>query len=102
MIIQLSPQRSDDQQPVLSRLGDVLVINGEPFDFSDLNEGDLLPAEAVASDWIVGGVERKDGAVRVTVLLPHGKNAPADTLFPEPIANPPDGLVFLPPRELQP
>lgn len=95
MKINLSPQRRDDSLTV-SRLGDVLTINGTPYDFSDLAEGDLLPREATDSPFIVSDVTRIGGQLELTLLLPHGANASEAARFPAPILNPPDGLVELP------
>ena len=96
MIINLSPQRRDDAQPIVSVQGDTITINGEAFDFSQIGEGDTLPREAVDSEWIAGPVERKDGQIELTLILPHGYPAPEETKFPQPI-NAGDGPVQLPP-----
>lgn len=96
MKINLSPQRRDDQY-TLTKLGDTLTLNGETFDFSDVQEGDVLPAEAIDSVYFAGDVTRTGGQLEVTLLLPHGYPAPEETRFPEPIINPPDGTVVLPP-----
>ena len=42
MKIFLSPQRRDDTLSVVRR-GDLLIVNDEPFDFSAVEEGDILP-----------------------------------------------------------
>jgi len=96
MIIKLSPQRRDDAQPSVSVSGDTITINGEPFDFSQIGEGDTLPAEAVDSEYFVGGIERTGGEIVLTLLLPHGYPAPEATRFPADI-NAGDGPVTLPP-----
>jgi len=93
--IQLIPTRSDTQQPILLVTGDTLTINGEAFDFSQVNDGDTLPADAVGSDFVVGDVTREAGVLTVPLLLPHGARAPNETRFPVDI-NASDGLVRLP------
>jgi len=93
--IQLISTRSDTQQPILLVTGDVLTINGEAFDFSQVLDGDTLPADAVGSDFIVGDVTREASVLTVPVLLPHGPRAPQETRFPTDI-NAGDGLVRLP------
>lgn len=98
MHITLSPQRSGATLSC-ARDGDTLTINGEPFDFSDLGEGDLLPRDAVGCDALASDVERVDGALRLTLRLPHGPNAPHARRFPEPIMDPPDGRIALPQHE---
>jgi len=96
MIIKLSPQRRDSVQPSVSAQGDTITINGEVFDFSQIGEGDTLPNGAVESEWFVGDIERTGGEIVLTLMLPHGANAPEATRFPQPI-NAGDGPVTLPP-----
>ena len=100
MQITFSPQF---RPPVVySRAGDVLTIDGEDFDFSDVLDGDTLPAEAVSSDMVVGDVSRIAGVLHLTLILPHGINAPETTRFPEPITLEGDGLVTLPVYNIEP
>lgn len=96
MKIALSPQVRDGAL-TLSRSGDTLIINGEPFDFSGIPEGATLPAGAVESDWIAGPVERIDGKLHVSVLFPIAPNASEAQRFPAPIIDPPNGPILLPP-----
>ena len=100
MKLTFSPTRSDTAME-LSRSGDVLTINGEVFDFSPLPEGATLPPEAIAGDWFAGPVERIGGTLHVALRLPHGTNAPQETLFPAPITLTGDGPVALPPYEME-
>ena len=93
--IDLSPMRRDDRLEV-SVSGDVFTINGAAFDFSALPEGASLPRDAVACDWLASDVVRTGGVVRLTLILPHGPDAPQETLFPDPVS-PGDGPVALPP-----
>ena len=60
MLISFAPQRRDDTL-TLVKVGDVLTINGEDFNFSGLTDGASLPSDAVDCDWIVGDVARIDG-----------------------------------------
>jgi hypothetical protein len=101
MQINLSPMRADAAL-TLSRLGDVLTINGEAFDFSAIPDGATLPRDAVACPWLVSDVERIAGEIVLTLVLPHGQNAPEATRFPAPIIDPPDGPVSLPAYEETP
>lgn len=95
MIINLSPDRH--ARPLIAtRAGNVLTINGEPFDFTQLPEGATLPAEAIASDWIIGPVSRIDGELHLTLRLPHGPNPSQAVAFPEPIHVTEDGPIPLP------
>jgi len=95
MKINLSPQRRDEELTV-SKVGDTLTINGEAFDFGQLPDGATLPKDAVDCEWLASDVERIDGELVLTLLLPHGPNAPESTRFPEPIVSPADGEVELP------
>ncbi|MBY6113284.1 hypothetical protein KUW09_04905 [Mameliella alba] len=99
MQITLSPVRRDDR-PTIERQGDALVIDGETFDFAALPEGASLPADAVASDWISGPVERIGGVLHLTLMLSHGARAPQETLFPVPVVVPGNGAVPLPGHSL--
>lgn len=96
MTIKLSPQRRDNQLTV-TKQGDKLTINGAEYDFSDLPDGATLPAEAIDCEYIRGDVERIDGELHVTLLLPHGAHAPEETRFPQAIVDPADGPLPLPP-----
>ena len=95
MKITLSPQRRDDTLTAIKQ-GDVLTINGTDYDFTDLPDGGTLPAEAVDCEYVFGSVDRVNGGLELTLLLPHGANASEAARFPEPIINPADGEVELP------
>lgn len=101
MQITLSPMRRDDRL-TLARKGDVLTVNGDDLDFGPLPEGAVLPAAATGCDWIVGDVTRTGGVLHLTLILPHGGNAPYETLFPAPLTLTGDGPVDLPPTDLPP
>lgn len=100
MKLTLSPMRRNDQL-TLSRMGDVLIINSDAFDFSGVPEGASLPSSAIASSWIAGRVTRKNGVLNVPLILPHGARAPTETLFPDPITLAGDGPVTLPPYSVE-
>lgn len=95
MKITLSPTRSDARLVVAKR-GDVLTINGEAFDLSVIPEGATLPASAVATPWLVGPIHRQGGELELTLILPHGPKPTQAQAFPEPLLDPPDGLLDLP------
>lgn len=101
MHITLTPSRASAPMTV-ERLGDALVIDGETFDFSPLADGATLPADAIDSDAFPMDVARIDGALHVTLVLPHSIDAPRETRFPDPIIDPPDGLIPLPPFSTAP
>jgi hypothetical protein len=95
MKIILSPQRRDEALTVYKQ-GDVLTVNGEEFDFSTMVEGDMLPAEAISSIWFVDKVERVEGELVITLLLPIPHNYSPEQAFPAPLLNVPDGEVMFP------
>lgn len=95
MKIFLSPQRRSGHLAI-EKAGDVLTINGEGFDFSSLPDGATIPEGIVPCEWVIGAVERVDGDLQITVILPHGPNPPEALLFPASIINPPDGPIVLP------
>ena len=100
MKINLSPVRLDEPLD-LSVTGDVLVLNGEVLDLSGIPEGATLPADAIASDWVVGDVTRESGDLCLTLRLPCGRDAPEETRFPQPITITEDGPVDLPPCQIK-
>lgn len=100
MIITLSPMRSD-QHLTLVRHGDTLTLNDTTLDFSSLSEGGTLALEDAGSPWIVSDVRRTNGQIALTLILPHGSEAPAQTLFPAPLHVTTDGPVALPPFDAQ-
>lgn len=95
MRILLSPQRREDTIEVIKN-GDVLTINGEYFDLSAIREGDNLPREAIESIWFAGPVDRTNGDLIVTLLLPIPWNYSQEQAFPDPLENVPDGPVLFP------
>lgn len=99
MQIILFPQRRDVAL-TLARHGDILTINGETFDFGPVQEGAVLPAAAVQSDWIAGDITRQGGALILQMFLPHGTRAPQATLFPAPLSITGNGPITLPDYEL--
>ena len=95
MIIKFSPQRRDDTV-VYEVYGNTVVINGEPFDFSPIENGDILPQKAISSQWAAGDVTRVDGQLELTLLLPNPWNYSQEQAFPVPIHMTVDGVVSLP------
>jgi hypothetical protein len=95
MKITLSPQRRDDTLTV-TKQGDTLTINGTAYDFSVVPDGATLPKDATDCAWLASDVERIDGVLHLTLLLPHGANASQAARFPQPIINPADGALELP------
>ncbi|MNZ30306.1 Caudovirales tail fiber assembly protein [compost metagenome] len=98
MIIKLSPVRSDAHLSV-AKAGDILEVNGVALDFSRLAEGATLPAEAVGCEFVIAPVERINGDLVLTLMLPHDADAPQGARFPVDLY-PADGQVQLPGLEL--
>ena len=95
MHITLTPQRSDATLSV-SKQGDTLTINGIAYDFSVIPDGATLPASAVDCEYITGNVERINGILHISLILPHGPNPSQAVAFPELLINPADGALELP------
>jgi len=95
MIIRLSPQRRNETLK-LEKDGDAIIINGERFDFHNLEEGARIERGDIESEYICGSVSKIKGKVHLTVILPHGKNASRERRFPDLIIDPPDGVIDLP------
>ena len=95
MRISFSPMRCDDELTVI-KSGDALTINGATYDFSPLPDGATIPAGEIPCEWIVNDVERIDGEIHLTLILPHGPNPPEEVAFPEPIIVTEDGPITLP------
>ncbi|MGN8276749.1 hypothetical protein [Pseudomonas sp. SMN5] len=91
----LSPQRRDDTLEIV-KTGDVLSVNGESFDFSQMGEGDTLPASAISSQWFLDKVDRVGGELVFTILLPLPWNYSQEQAFPVPLDNIQDGPVEFP------
>ena len=95
MHITPTPQRRDDTIAVL-KSGETLTINGIAYDFSVIPDGATLPASAVDCAYITGDIERINGVLQISLILPHGPNPSQAVAFPAPIINPPDGVLELP------
>lgn len=95
MIIRLSPQRREDSLEIICN-GDVLTLNSEQFDLSQVQEGDTLPASAITSGWFAGDVDRTNGELSLTLILPLPANYSQEQAFPVPIIVSADGPVALP------
>lgn len=95
MRISFSPQFRSDAL-VVSKVGDVLTINGDVIDLSVIPDGATLPASAIDSEWIAETVERIDGVLHLVLLLPHGPSPEPWQAFPDPISITEDGPIDIP------
>ena len=100
MHISFSPQRRDDLLEI-SVSGDVLTVNGEAFDFGFVGEGDVLPRDAISSEWFAGPVTRTAGEISLTVILPIQHKASAAARYPQPVSVS-SGSVSLPDGAITP
>lgn len=100
MKISFSPQLGA-ARAALAVDGNTLTIDGASYDFGPLAEGDVLPREAVDCPWLVSDVTRQGGQICLTLILPHGSNAPHAARFPEPVTID-RGAVPLPPFDTPP
>lgn len=104
MKIKLSPVRMNAELSAEVQ-GDIIILNGESLDLSPLPDGGVLPAAAILNLWVLGDVERIDGDIHLTLILPHGPNAPYETRFPSAYSDPMtvvDGPLPLPPYDAPP
>lgn len=95
MIIKLLPQRRDDAL-VAVRSGNILLVNGEPFDFSPMDDGDTLPRTAIQSEWFAGDVNKINGKLTLTLLFPNPWNYSHEQAFPADLVDVPNGPVEFP------
>lgn len=95
--IELAPIVSKDRISV-STSGDTLTINNTSYDLSVIPDGATLPnaPEATGCGYFVGDIERIDGELHITLLLPIAGKAGQEACFPEPIIVEQDGDVPLP------
>ncbi len=99
MIIKLSPYAPlpcSDERLSLSRDGDVLIVNGQVFDFTPLPDGGELPAEAIGSEWFAGPALRRAGRLELILRFPLAAESSAAARFPEPLLIEAAGPVELP------
>lgn len=95
MRIKLQANRCDDTLEVIKN-GNILVVNGEAFDFSPMSDGDTLPYTAITSDWFPADVQYVGGELVVTLKLPNPWNYSPEQAFPVDLIDVPDGMVIFP------
>jgi hypothetical protein len=95
MRIKLTPSRRDDSLVVV-RSGNILMVNGEAFDFSPMGDGDTLPRSAIQSEWFPGDVDKVDGELTLTLLLPIPPNYSPEQAFPVDLLSVVDGPLIFP------
>ncbi|WP_353474779.1 hypothetical protein PVT71_14515 [Salipiger sp. H15] len=77
--------RAQGKAATASVAGDVLTLNGVPYDFSFVEEGGEMPSAAIGEPLINGPVTRVDGAIVVPLIAPHAPGQLPESLWhPEP------------------
>jgi hypothetical protein len=80
-----------------------MIVNGETFDLSTMDEGDTLPREAIQGTWLRSpNITRTNGALVMTIVLPYGANAPKETRYAEMLIVSEDGPVTFPAYDIIP
>lgn len=74
MKITFVPQLSDAVLE-LNKSGDVLTVNGDELDFSDLPEGGEYPVGSIDNLYVLGGVVRNNGHIELSIILPFSNPA---------------------------
>jgi hypothetical protein len=95
MVIKFNPQHRNDTL-TLAKQGDTLIVNGSPFDFSPLPDGATLPADAIGHPFFCGPVERINGELHVSIILPIGANPSHQATYPQPITVTANGVIGVP------
>lgn len=84
MKITFQPQRQDGTYEA-SVLGDILTVDGVSYDFSPLEEGAILPKDAVDLLWLASDVTKEKGQISLALILPISVDATDASRFPKPI-----------------
>lgn len=102
--ITFAPSRAlpgDDTPLTASVEGATITLCGQTVDLGVLQDGQMLPDEDGEGmpdcPWITGLTRRIGDTIHITLLLPHGPDAPEETLYPEPVTMTADGEVPVPP-----
>ncbi|ERO61169.1 hypothetical protein [Pseudomonas piscis] len=98
--IRFSPIASTALEPLksLSVKGYAITLNGEVFDFTELQPGYQLEQVDIESDWFVDrAVMSLDGVLSVAILMPYDEATATDAIrFPEPVTVTAAGPVDIP------
>ena len=97
MRISFTPQYSTEKLEV-TKHGDLLTINGDPFDLSPLVEGESIPGRAFDCRFIadVHPITRTNGEIHITLIVPCNENPSPHVSFPTDLVDVPDGIVPVP------
>lgn len=92
MNIKLVPVRMDEVV-VYEKRDDSIIVDGEIFDFSKVGEGDTLPQAAIMSTRFVGDIDRINGELTLSLVLPLPWNYSQEQAFPLPLYDVKDGAL---------
>jgi hypothetical protein len=93
--ITLTPMRREGRL-TLARDGDQLLVNGTAFDLSAIPQGAILPRHAVACAYLASDIAHRTDGLHLTLILPHGAEAPEALRFPAPLSVIEEGEITLP------
>lgn len=88
--VKFSPVRSNEEPLTASWMDPVLTVKSVEYDLSLLEDG------STATHPVLGNVYRVGNDYGVTLMLPHGSNAPESTRFPEDIIVEDNGNITIP------
>lgn len=95
--IQFSPIESAEAELLTLEVSkDVLTVNGVDLDFTPLKDGDMLSANAVGHDSVLGVVSRVEGDIQITLQMPYRQGSPEFVKYPDPVIVSEDGKVKVP------
>lgn len=98
--IRFSPIASTTLEPLksLSVKGYAITLNGEVFDFTELQPGYQLEQVDIKSDWFVDrAVMSFEGVLSVAILMPYDETVATDAIrFPESVTVTAAGPVEIP------
>jgi len=97
--INWSPQAPAGDLPYthVSVRGWTIILDEEEFDFSPMEDGDLLPYNMIDDPRFVGPVEREGSNLILTITLAADAHSPEATRFPSPSYLHEAGQVHFPP-----
>ena len=98
MRISFSPQRSEASLTI-RKSGELLIIGDTSIDFSSIPDGATVQDARRFHAMLRGAIERIDGEIHVTVVLPIGPAAPEAVRFPSTVTVIADGAIANPGSE---
>ena len=88
--INFSPVNKPDTNLTIEWNDPVITVYGVDYDLSLLADGDSAEHDILKTS------SRSGNDYEITVILPHGSNAPQSTRFPAPVEITTDGTVSIP------